>query len=154
MNKEIILQVRSVYGNKNIYPVCHVANALIKFKDPKITFNFIVSVRHNETYLFFFCHLFFSFHTPINHNEPNSTSIMHSSCKFFKADQSSTRPGCFFIFFFFSLCSDYKHKRDFFQTQAKKTQAIFRLRFKVQLTYALIFFSRIFSIVPLWSMIL
>ena len=39
MNKEIILQVRSVYGNKNIYPVCHVANALIKFKDPKITFN-------------------------------------------------------------------------------------------------------------------
>ena len=39
MNKEIILQVRSVYGNKNIYPVCHIANALIKFKDPKITFN-------------------------------------------------------------------------------------------------------------------
>ena len=39
MNKEIVLQVRSVYGNKNIYPVCHVANALIKFKDPKITFN-------------------------------------------------------------------------------------------------------------------
>ena len=37
--KEIVLQVRSVYGNKNIYPVCHVANALIKFKDPKITFN-------------------------------------------------------------------------------------------------------------------
>ena len=37
--EEIVLQVRSVYGNKNIYPVCHVANALIKFKDPKITFN-------------------------------------------------------------------------------------------------------------------
>ena len=49
---------------------------------------------------------------------------------------------------------DYKHKRIFFRRKQKKTQAIFRLRFKVQLTYALIFFSSIFSIVPLWSMIL
>ena len=37
--KEIILEKRSVYGNDLIYPSCHIANALIKFKDPKITFN-------------------------------------------------------------------------------------------------------------------
>jgi len=37
--KEIILEVKNVYGNDLIYPSCHVANALIKFKDPKITFN-------------------------------------------------------------------------------------------------------------------
>ena len=33
--EEIVLQVRSVYGNKNIYPVCHIANALIKLKNAK-----------------------------------------------------------------------------------------------------------------------
>ena len=38
MNKEIILEKRSVYGNDLIYPSCHVANALIKLKDKK-TFN-------------------------------------------------------------------------------------------------------------------
>ena len=38
MNKEIILEVKSVYGNDLIYPSCHIANALIKLKDKK-TFN-------------------------------------------------------------------------------------------------------------------
>ena len=38
MNKEIILQVKNVYGNDLIYPSCHIANALIKLKDKK-TFN-------------------------------------------------------------------------------------------------------------------
>ena len=38
MNKEIILEKRNVYGNDLIYPICHVANALIKLKDKK-TFN-------------------------------------------------------------------------------------------------------------------
>ena len=35
MNKEIILEKRSVYGNDLIYPSCHVANALIKLKAGK-----------------------------------------------------------------------------------------------------------------------
>ena len=35
MNKEIILEKRSVYGNDLIYPSCHIANALIKLKDKK-----------------------------------------------------------------------------------------------------------------------
>jgi len=38
MNKEIILEVKNVYGNELIYPSCHIANALIKLKDKK-TFN-------------------------------------------------------------------------------------------------------------------
>ena len=38
MNKEIILEVKHVYGNDLIYPSCHIANALIKLKDKK-TFN-------------------------------------------------------------------------------------------------------------------
>ena len=38
MNKEIILQVKDVYGNDLIYPSCHIANALIKLKSTK-TFN-------------------------------------------------------------------------------------------------------------------
>ena len=36
--KEIILEVKNVYGNELIYPSCHIANALIKLKDKK-TFN-------------------------------------------------------------------------------------------------------------------
>ena len=35
MNKEIILEVKNVYGNDLIYPSCHVANALIKLKNGK-----------------------------------------------------------------------------------------------------------------------
>ena len=35
MNKEIILEVKNKYGVDRIYPVCHVANALIKLKDKK-----------------------------------------------------------------------------------------------------------------------
>ena len=38
MNKEIKLEKRNVFGVDRIYPVCHVANALIKLKDKK-TFN-------------------------------------------------------------------------------------------------------------------
>ena len=38
MNKEIMLEVKNVYGNDLIYPSCHIANALIKLKDKK-TFN-------------------------------------------------------------------------------------------------------------------
>ena len=38
MNKEIILEVKNKYGIDRIYPVCHVASALIKLKDGK-TFN-------------------------------------------------------------------------------------------------------------------
>ena len=38
MNKEIQLEMRNVYGIDRIYPVCQVANALIKLKDKK-TFN-------------------------------------------------------------------------------------------------------------------
>ena len=33
--KEIILEVKNVYGNDLIYPSCHIANALIKLKDKK-----------------------------------------------------------------------------------------------------------------------
>jgi len=33
--KEIILQVKNVYGNDLIYPSCHIANALIKLKKGK-----------------------------------------------------------------------------------------------------------------------
>ena len=39
MNKEIILEVKNKYGVDRIYPVCHIAKALIKFKKPKITFS-------------------------------------------------------------------------------------------------------------------
>jgi len=35
MNKEIILEVKNVYGNDLIYPSCHITNALIKLKDTK-----------------------------------------------------------------------------------------------------------------------
>ena len=35
MNKEIILEVKNKYGVNRIYPVCHVANALIKLGDKK-----------------------------------------------------------------------------------------------------------------------
>ena len=35
MNKEIQLEMRNVFGIDRIYPVCHVANALIKLKDKK-----------------------------------------------------------------------------------------------------------------------
>ena len=35
MNKEIKLEKRNVFGVDRIYPVCHVANALIKLKDKK-----------------------------------------------------------------------------------------------------------------------
>ena len=38
MNKEIQLEMRNVFGVDRIYPICHVANALIKLKDKK-TFN-------------------------------------------------------------------------------------------------------------------
>ena len=38
MNKEIHLEMRNVFGVDRIYPICHVANALIKLKDKK-TFN-------------------------------------------------------------------------------------------------------------------
>ena len=38
MNKEIQIEMRNVFGVDRIYPVCHVANALIKLKDKK-TFN-------------------------------------------------------------------------------------------------------------------
>ena len=33
--KEIILQVKNVYGNELIYPSCHISNALIKLKNAK-----------------------------------------------------------------------------------------------------------------------
>ena len=35
MNKEIILEVKSVYGNDLIHPSCHITNALIKLKEKK-----------------------------------------------------------------------------------------------------------------------
>jgi len=38
MNKEIILEVKNVYGNDLIYPSCHIAKALINLKSGK-TFN-------------------------------------------------------------------------------------------------------------------
>ena len=38
MNKERQIEMRTVFGIDRIYPICHVANALIKLKDKK-TFN-------------------------------------------------------------------------------------------------------------------
>ena len=38
MNKEIILEVKNVYGNDLIYPSCRIAKALINLKSGK-TFN-------------------------------------------------------------------------------------------------------------------
>ena len=35
MNKEIMLEVKNKYGHNLIYPVCHIANALIKLKSSK-----------------------------------------------------------------------------------------------------------------------
>ena len=35
MNKEIQIQMRNVFGVERIYPVCHIANALIKLKNGK-----------------------------------------------------------------------------------------------------------------------
>ena len=35
MNKEIQIQMRNVFGVDRIYPVCHIANALIKLKNGK-----------------------------------------------------------------------------------------------------------------------
>tara|TARA_R100001163_G_scaffold65703_1_gene64127 strand:+ start:3167 stop:3394 length:228 start_codon:yes stop_codon:yes gene_type:complete len=34
-NKEIILELRNVYGKDLIYPSCHIANAMIKLKKAK-----------------------------------------------------------------------------------------------------------------------
>ena len=34
-----MLEKRNVFGIDRIYPVCHIANALIKFKFPQKTFN-------------------------------------------------------------------------------------------------------------------
>ena len=35
MNKEIQIEMRNVFGVDRIYPICHVANALIKLKNGK-----------------------------------------------------------------------------------------------------------------------
>ena len=35
MNKEIQLEMRNVFGIDRIYPVCHIANAMIKLKEKK-----------------------------------------------------------------------------------------------------------------------
>jgi hypothetical protein len=35
MNKEIQVEMRNVFGVNRIYPVCHIANALIKLKNGK-----------------------------------------------------------------------------------------------------------------------
>ena len=35
MNKEIKIEMRNVFGVDRIYPVCHIANALIKLKAGK-----------------------------------------------------------------------------------------------------------------------
>ena len=35
MNKEIQIEMRNVFGVDRIYPVCHIANALIKLKAGK-----------------------------------------------------------------------------------------------------------------------
>ena len=35
MNKEIQIEMRNVFGVDRIYPVCHIANALIKLKNGK-----------------------------------------------------------------------------------------------------------------------
>ena len=34
-NKEIILELKNVYGKDLIYPSCHIANAMIKLKNAK-----------------------------------------------------------------------------------------------------------------------
>ena len=34
-NKEIILELKNVYGKDLIYPSCHIANAMIKLKSGK-----------------------------------------------------------------------------------------------------------------------
>ena len=34
-NKEIVLELKNVYGKDLIYPSCHIANALIKLKNAK-----------------------------------------------------------------------------------------------------------------------
>jgi hypothetical protein len=39
MNKEIQIQMKCVFGVDRIYPICHIANALIKLKFPQKTFN-------------------------------------------------------------------------------------------------------------------
>ena len=39
MNKEIQIQMKNVFGVNRIYPICHIANALIKLKFPNKTFN-------------------------------------------------------------------------------------------------------------------
>ena len=35
MNKEIQVEMRNVFGVDRIYPICHIANALIKLKNGK-----------------------------------------------------------------------------------------------------------------------
>jgi len=35
VNKEIQIEMRNVFGVDRIYPVCHIANALIKLKNGK-----------------------------------------------------------------------------------------------------------------------
>ena len=35
MNKEIQIEMRNVFGVDRIYPICHIANALIKLKNGK-----------------------------------------------------------------------------------------------------------------------
>jgi len=35
MNKEIQIEMRNVFGVDRIYPICHIANALIKLKSGK-----------------------------------------------------------------------------------------------------------------------
>jgi hypothetical protein len=35
MNKEIQVEMRNVFGVDRIYPICHIANALIKLKSGK-----------------------------------------------------------------------------------------------------------------------
>ena len=39
MNKEIQVEMRNKYGVDRIYPICHIATALIKLKFPQKTFN-------------------------------------------------------------------------------------------------------------------
>ena len=39
MNKEIQIEMRNVFGVNRIYPICHIANALIKLKFPQKTFS-------------------------------------------------------------------------------------------------------------------
>jgi hypothetical protein len=35
VNKEIQIEMRNVFGVDRIYPICHIANALIKLKNGK-----------------------------------------------------------------------------------------------------------------------